>query len=276
MKLNISFKDYIKSYILKHNIYQPKHNTKYTLDVILDVIEYILITGSSWRSLSLSIFSNKIKWQSFYYHFDKFTKNNVFENVYNELLNNYFKKNKSGKIKYLSIDSSFIKNECSKNGAFNGYNKKKRLFKLSVIVDINGVPLSAIVKPGNMSDQKLSYINFDNILVNIIPKTINNKYKRYLLADSGYDTIDIHSKIQSMNITPVIWYNRRKTIDKTIIERRKFNKKENMIYKKRIVVENLFSWIYKNRRVNRRYDKKLSNYKSFLYMAFIKIIINRQ
>ena len=275
MKLNVSFKDYIKSYILKHNIYEPKHNTKYTLDTILDVIEYILITGSSWRSLSLSIFCNKIKWQSFYYHFDKFAKHNVFECVYNNLLNEYFKVNKSGKLKHLSIDSSFIKNECSNNGAFNGYNKKKRLFKLSALVDVNGVPLSAIIKPGNMSDQKLTFINFNNMLVDIIPKTNNNKHKRYLLADSAYDTTNIHSKIKNMNITPVIWYNRRKTKDKTIIASRKFNKKENKIYKKRIVIENFFSWIYKNRRVNRRYDKKLLNYKSFLYMAFIKLILKR-
>ena len=137
MKLNISFKDHIRSYVLKHSLYQKKHNTKHSLNTILDVIEYILITGSSWRSLSLSIFGNKFKWQSFYYHFEKFTKHNVFENIYNDLLNDYFKKNKSGKLKYLSIDSSFIKNECSEKDAFNGYNKKKRLFKLSTIVDIN-------------------------------------------------------------------------------------------------------------------------------------------
>ena len=174
----------------------------------------------------------------------------------------------------ISIDSSFIKNECSEKGAFNGYNKKKRLFKLSTIVDINGVPLSAIVKPGNMSDQKLADINFDNLLVNIIPNSKNNKHKRYLLADSGYDTVEIHSKINNMNITPVIWFNRRNTKDEELIEKRKFNKFQSNVYRKRTIVENFFSWIYKNRRVNRRYDKKLINYKSFLYMAFIKIILN--
>lgn len=275
MKLNIDFKDHIKSHILKHGYYKNQHNTIHSLDDILNIIEYILITGSSWRSLSLPIFCDKFKWQSFYYHFDKFAKNNVFKNVYNELMESYFKINKSGKLKYISIDSSFVKNECSNKGAFNGYNKKKRLFKISTIVDVNGIPLSSIVRPGNMSDQKLAAINFKHLFVDIIPNAHNNKHKRYLLADSGYDTVCIHSKMKDMNITPIIWFNKRNTKDSKIIENRKFNKKESLIYKKRIIVENLFSWIYKNRRVSRRYDRKINNYESFLYMAYIKIIINR-
>ena len=48
VKLNLSFKDHIKMYILKNNLFRYNHNSKYTLDQILDVIEYILITGSSW------------------------------------------------------------------------------------------------------------------------------------------------------------------------------------------------------------------------------------
>ena len=70
IKLNLSFKDHIKSYILKNNLFKYNHNSKYTIDQILDVIEYILITGSSWRSLDLPIFNGiNIKWQSMYHHF---------------------------------------------------------------------------------------------------------------------------------------------------------------------------------------------------------------
>ena len=79
INLIISFKDLIRDYIQFHSLFVPTTNSKYILDQILDVIEHVLITGSSWRSLNLPIFySTNIKWQSIYYHFQKFSKANVF------------------------------------------------------------------------------------------------------------------------------------------------------------------------------------------------------
>ena len=143
IQLDLSFKDHIQTYILDKRLFKPTVNTKYTLDQILDVIEYVLITGASWRSLNLSIFKpSKLKWQSIYYHFQKFSKANVFKKVYLQLLARYFKKNRSNKLKYLSVDTSFLKNHNASNVAFNGYCRKKQLSKLSLIVDSNGVPIT--------------------------------------------------------------------------------------------------------------------------------------
>lgn len=161
VQLNFSFKDHIYSYILNKHLFKPTTNTKYTLDQILNVIEYVLITGSSWRSIDLPIFNDlNIRWQSIYYHFQKFSKANVFKNVYLQLLDKYFKQNKSNKLKYLSVDTSFVRNQCSNHVAFNGYYKKKRLSKLSMIVDSNGVPISALITEGNHNDQKLFHRNW--------------------------------------------------------------------------------------------------------------------
>lgn len=57
VQLNFSFKDYIRDYVIRNKLFKPTVNSKYTIDQILDVIEYVLITGSSWRSLNLPIFS---------------------------------------------------------------------------------------------------------------------------------------------------------------------------------------------------------------------------
>ena len=54
--------------------------------------------------------------------------------------------NKSNKLKYLSTDTSFVKNEYASDANFNGYYKKKKLTKLSLITDSNGIPLS-VLKP---------------------------------------------------------------------------------------------------------------------------------
>ena len=249
MKLNITFKDHIKSHILNNNLFKTNHNSKYTLDEVLNVIEYILITGASWRSLKLPIFNGMYKWQSFYYHYDKFCKNNVFEKAYLDILETYFKNDKSKKLKYLSIDTSFIKNEYASNTNF-GYCKKKKTSKLSLIVDSKGVPLSALLEKGNVSDQKLLLDNLNNTFVDIIPSNnkttkikktkktndtkktnetkktndtkktnkINNKHKRYMLADSIYDTKEIRDKMISLNIKPIIWPNKRNTKNKITLK----------------------------------------------------------
>ena len=49
---------------------------------------------------------------------------------------------------------------------------------------------------------------------------------------------------------------------------------EKAIYKKRIKIENTFSKIKQYRRLDTRYERKTSNYKSFLYFALIKICID--
>ena len=181
MNLNLTFTDLIKEYIIDKNLFFKRSKSKYSLDDILSVIEYVLVTGASWRSLKLPIFKNKFKWESYYYHFNRWSKLNVFKNVYLQLLNKYMKTNKSGKLKYLSIDSSFIKNQYAnrKDVGFNGHCKKKRLSKLSLIVDSKGVPLSALIKAGNKSDQELLFSNLNDLFVEIKYTRNNNKHKRY-------------------------------------------------------------------------------------------------
>ncbi len=45
-----------------------------------------------------------------------------------------------------------------------GYIKKKRMFKLSLIVDSNRISLSTVINEGSISDQKIFIDNLDNIL----------------------------------------------------------------------------------------------------------------
>ena len=105
-------------------------------------------------------------------------------------------------------------------------------------------------------------------MVNINYNKQNNKHKRYFLADAAYDTNDIKESVKNINITPIIWRVRRGNYQK-------FNKHETDIYRKRIIIENCFSWLFKCRRTNRRLDKKTCNYMSFVFAAFCRLIIGR-
>ena len=271
-----NLKDSIKSYIIEKNIYKTGPNTKYSLDLLLDVIIYVMETGISWRSLNSPIHGGRFRWQSFYGFYHKLCTMNVFEIVYMTFLNCYMSKNKSLKLKYLSTDTMNIKNEYGSNAKCNfGYTGKKRMFKLSLIVDSNGIPLSTIIDKGSVSDQCLLMANLNNMHIDITYNKPNNKSKRYMLADSIYDTNNIRDTLKRLNIKPIIAPNKRKTLDEELIRRKQLTKSEKKIYRKRTVNENCFSWINKNRRLSKRYDKNDEKFKGFLFMSFIKIILKR-
>ena len=128
-------------------------------------------------------------------------------------MNKYFKKDRSSKLKYLSVDTSFIRNQYSSNVAFNGFVKKKRLSKLSMIIDFNGIPISALIIAGNHNDQKLFFKNWENTFIEIRSTSSNNKHKRYLLDDAIYDTNKVRETTKTKNIHPIIWYYLKRSYD---------------------------------------------------------------
>ncbi len=124
------------------------------------------------------------------------------------------------------------------------------LSKLSLIVDSKGVPLSAHLDKGSISDQELLIKNLVSsnaatrkrrcicCLVYINP---NNKSKRYMLADKIYDTKNVRNKIVDLNIKPIIASNKKNTKDREKLKKKQLTNHEKLIYKKRIIVENTFS-----------------------------------
>lgn len=157
-----------------------------------------------------------------------------------------------------------------------GY-KGKRSFKLSLIVDVNGIPLSVLVKPANENDAILGAINLKKSLIDLKYNitNYNNKTKRYLLADSIYYTNDFMDNVKSLNINPIIYPNKKNTKDPELIKNMKLNKTQKKIYKKRTIIENGFSWNYKNKRIKNFNEKDYNNYYSFLYISFLKLILRR-
>ena len=63
---NLSFKDILKNIIFKteklKNSYKNHPNTKYSLDLIIDELIYVLKTGIAWRNLRSPINYNTLYW----------------------------------------------------------------------------------------------------------------------------------------------------------------------------------------------------------------------
>lgn len=270
MKSEIDLTEYICKFIM--NKFQDKYNfkfrtQKFTLKQIITDILYLLKTGISYSNLRSNISKSNLN-----KHFLFLSKNNIFRDCYLSLLEKYFNKNKSGKLKYQYIDTSFIINQngLSKNIARNKYYKNKKGYKISAITDNNGIPISILVKNGAVNDAKFIDEHFNNLFIvtNTDRLKKHNKYKQYMMADKGYDSKEFRQKCTLKGYQVIIPFNKRNTKDPNKIKT--LNEKEKLKYKKRIKVENLFCWLKKNKRIKEINDKYLDSYISFLYLAIIK------
>ena len=248
INFNGSFKDIIKQIILNHPALKKSYsqkfpNSKYSLDFILDEIIYVLKTGISWRNLRSSI-----NWNTLFHHFSRFVKYNIFKTLFTKLRRNHFKtKNSNIKI----IDSSFIPNKYGRNFiSRNKFYKNKTGTKISLITDIDGIPLSILVNKGSIHD--LSFIKEH---VKDCKCIIKNSV---ILADKGYESKKMRNYILSYNSSFMIMKKKNMTTAYS------FNKN---LYRKRIKIENTFQKLKSFRRLMIRFDALIENFLSFIYIA---------
>lgn len=245
--------------------------TKYSNEDYLRGILEIFEKFTYWRS-----YEGLIKWKTLNDKYNTWCKLNIFETIHKQLLNKYLKKNKTKKLKCQSIDSTSIANKQGcKLVAHNGFTGRKRYIKVSALTDINGVPLAIHLFPGNKND-----VNSIENTIAALPIDLetekhqnNNRYKQYLLADSGYCSKANRLSLRKKGYNPLIWYNKRGA--KKVPKQYKFNRKQVMIYKNRKLIESSFSWLKKFPKVNCLYEKRSSSFHGFLLLAACYIINNK-
>jgi len=261
---NISFIKLLKSVIINNNFigkfYKNKFpNTKYNIELILTNIIYVLKTGIAWRNLNINPL---IKWQTIYFHFNRFVKYGIFKNLFIKLRNRYIKNNNSN-IKL--IDSSFVLNKYGRNNvARNKFFKNKNCNKISALTDVNGIPLSVLVNKGTVHDIKFFDDHFNDVKFAFTKKSSNGSF--YMLADKAYESKKIRDKLNSYGYHLMI------TPKKNLKTKYFFNKS---IYKKRINVEHTFQRLKAFKRIQIRYDFNVYNYTNFLYLASSILIFNK-
>ena len=118
-----------------------------------------------------------------------------------------------------------------------------------------------------------------NIINNMMvdPQTMKykkaNKYKQYFLADKGYDSKENKELLSSKGYIPLIPQNKRNIKDDKLLYR--FTKLEKIKYKKRIIVENSYSWIKNIPKLTFLFESNPQHYLELLYIAYGRIIFNR-
>ena len=157
---------------------------------------------------------------------------NILKNTYIELLKKYFKKCPNRKLKYQYTDTTCISNKYgSKLVKYNGY-KKMKCTKISLITDSNGIPFNVHIANETKCDSKILLDHFYKGM--LISKKLNNKNKKFMLADSIYYVNNIKTLLFNNNYISIIPPNKKNT---KYVKIEKLTKKEKNIYLKRIKIE---------------------------------------
>jgi len=258
IKLNITNSKHVSKYF-NFTYTSQKHKIECILAEILKVIKY----GIPWRLIE------NIPYTTVYTSYKRLLHFGILRNTYIDLLHLYLKKQPNRKLKYQYTDTTCISNKYgSKHVAYNGY-KKKKCSKISFVSEAQGIPINASIHNGKQNDGKILVSHFHDILIN---KKLNNKNKKYMLADSIYYVNEVKNLLSNEGYEYIINPNRKNTKYKEI---EKLTPKQIKIYAKRIKIEHTNSILKTYRRLNCRYDRNLDTFYGSLWFALIGIIIRK-
>jgi hypothetical protein len=272
---NIDLKiiDNIKKYIYNNDTIKNKFthfNQKYSIDDLLKPILIILKQGISYRDIQIY---TPINWNTIYKFYIKLIKYQIIENTFKLCVNRYLTEiEKPSKV--LFTDSSLVINKLGIDQI--GYNpqlKKHKTTKFSVITDNFGVPISIDSFNGSCHDALIISKQLNNIHKDF-PKLFTND--KILIGDAAYDSNNLKNLAVNLNLGFVLApTNIRNTKNITKIENNKYNPIDKMLLKSRICVEHIINNYKKFKKISIRYDKYNINYKSYLFLASIFILLKK-
>ena len=258
IKINITNNKKISTYF-DFTYKSQKHKIEDILTEIIKVIKYNL----PWRMI------DRIPYTTVYSSYKRLLNLNILKSTYIELLRIYFKKSPNRKLKNQYTDTTCVSNKYgSELVEYNGY-KKKKCTKISFITDANGIVINANINNGKKCDSKILVEHFSNMLID---KGLNDKYKKYMLADGIYYVEEIKNLLKLNNYVPIIPPNNKNTKYKKL---KKLTRKERKNYSKRIKIEHTNNFIKQYRRLNCRHDCNLDTFYGSLWIALIGIITKK-
>jgi putative transposase len=232
-------------------------------DDALNSIFFVLETGCQWRNAPPP---PGVSWQTVYDRFRYWTKHNVFEHAFNDLVKWYLKVSprvRGGNRDVLCVDTTYVKNVFGLRGEVLGRNHTDRgrlATKVSMACDSTGTPICFRFHPGNRNDIRTLGCLLDEGVRKL--KTVNFPTQfRSLYGDRGYDSANCRSIAQGHGLDTVI--PRRRSGGAPARMRGVVEEQEATRY----VVEQTFGIFDLFRRLKVRYDGLAPTFKSFHFMA---------
>jgi len=231
-------------------------------------ILYRLKTGCQWRELPMKqFFKRKYKWQSVYYHFQKWSKNGSWEKVWQTILENH-----KDLLDLSSIQLDGTHTPSKRGGESVAYQgrKKSKTTNTLIITDSQGVPL-ACSDPiaGNHNDAYQLEKNVGKMLQSIRLANIPTE-GLFLNADSGFDTFNFRSYCYANDIIDNIDQNKRNGDTS-----KSYTVFDELLYRTRFVIERTNAWLDAFKAILVRFETNNLHWKGLLLLAFSVILLRR-
>lgn len=262
-------KDIIGNEILPHlSTAKRGFKTKSCLVEVINSILYKFKTGIQWHMLPVtSLFSETVlSYKTVFGHFRKWCKTGQWEKVWIHILSKYKT--------YSDLSSGDIDGSHStalRGGEQVGYQgrKKRKTTNSLYLTDRQGIPL-ALSNPvaGNHHDLYRIEETLDE-LFSTIQKAGINLDGLFINADSGFDSKEFRSTCDKYGIIANVDFNvRNGNTDNDYLL-------DEVLYNERYSIERTNAWMDSYRSLLNRFDKTVSSWKAFNYIAFIVILFKK-
>ncbi len=233
---------------------------------MVEAILYRLKTGCQWRQLPLKqFFRAKFRWQSVYYHFQKWCKDGSFEKVWQFLLNNY-----RHLLDLSSIQLDGTHTPTKRGGEAVAYQgrKKSKTSNMLILTDNQGLPLTCSGPiAGNHNDAFELVPVFSGMLDKLQLSSIPVD-GLFLNADAGFDTEDFRTYCFQKEIIGNIDQNKRNGSQGDHLF-------DNLLYKCRFVVERANAWLDAFKAILIRFETNSIHWKALNLLAFTVILLRK-
>jgi transposase len=168
-------------------------------------------------------------------------------------------------LRVLSLDGTLIPSyEFLDTTGYSGKHRRTGV-KVSALVDRCGVPLAFAFASGNVHDLPLAFDTLDEM-----PTELHLLSQKVLLADRAYDSFPFRLVLKEHGIEPHITKRTKTGIKPFFQDHYPF---DELLAKKRFVVERSHAWLKSNRRLRLRYDYSLVSFQAFVFLAAIVLCV---
>lgn len=230
----------------------------------MEAILYRLKTGCQWRQLPTKVFFKaRYRWQSVYYHFQKWSKDGSWERMWIRLLD---KHKTLLDLSSIQLDGSHT--PAKRGGASVAYQgrKKCKTSNLLIVSDNQGIPIACgEIVAGNHNDTYNLKTTIENMFEHLHHSNIATD-GLFLNADAGFDTNQLRMCCYQNDVIANIDSNSR---NGSLLQ----HVFDELLYKRRFVIERTNAWLDAFKTLLVRFETNKIHWKAFNILAFIVILI---
>ena len=121
------------------------------------------------------------------------------------------KREQNGKLRYRFKDSTCVVNKYGSDKVAYNKHKKRKVTNVSIETESNGIAIFTSTNNGNMHDSKIFIKDLKKDY--LIDEDILERFSKYYIVDSGYDSKDIKENLEKRDLIPIIKANKRNIKD---------------------------------------------------------------